>query len=85
MLGKIRCHVILRISLVIATVSLQLCILPYDVYNFALTEVSGRYSIDSSTAQRECFDLIHNTSGFGRIARHQEQFLSWCFTSFQFY
>ena len=41
-LYKIRCLVILCISLVTAIVSLQLCIPPYDVYNFAITEVSGR-------------------------------------------
>ena len=45
---KIRCLVILRISLVTAIVSLQLCIPPYDVYNFAITEVSGRYIISPS-------------------------------------
>ena len=74
---KIRClvNVILRINLVTATVSLQLCIPLYDVYNFAITEVSGNRcnSVKSSTAQSKCFDPIHNTSGLGRIARLQEQ------------
>ena len=42
------CLVILRISLVTAIVSLQLCIPPYDVYNLAITEVSGRYIISPS-------------------------------------
>ena len=37
--------VILCISSVTAIVSLQLCIPPYNVYNFAVTEVSGRYII----------------------------------------
>ena len=39
---------IFHISLVTANVSLQLCIPPYDVYNFAITEVSRRYFISPS-------------------------------------
>ena len=38
----------LRISLVTAIVSLQLCIPLYDVYSFAITEVSGRYIVSPS-------------------------------------
>ena len=71
-LYKIRCLVILRISLgtaivyqvylVTAIVSLQLCIPPYNVYNFAVTEVSGRYIISPSVTAFIALQLKANVS-----------------------
>ena len=61
-LYKIRCLVILRISLVTAIVSLQLCIPPYDVYNFTITKVSGRCIISPSVTAFIALQLKVNVS-----------------------
>ena len=53
---------ILRISLVSAIVSLQLCTPPYDVYNVAITEVSGRYVISPSVTAFIALQLKANVS-----------------------
>ena len=53
---------ILCISFVTAIVSLQLCIPPYDVYNFALTDVSGRYIISPSVTALIVLQLKANVS-----------------------
>ena len=58
----IYCLVILRISLVRAIVSLQLCIPQYDVYYFAITEVSVRYIIPPSVTAFIALQLKANVS-----------------------
>ena len=53
---------ILRIGLVTTTVSLQLCITPYNAYNLAITEVSGRYIISPNVTAFIALQLKANVS-----------------------
>ena len=41
---------------------MQLCIPPYDVYNFAITEVSGRYIVSPSVTAFTALQLNANVS-----------------------